>query len=322
MRALRIALVLAAAGLPIGCRQKSRGFTLDQLTTFFSGTSERDLVVQMFEPKDPDVRRAAIEKLSGKKEFHREPYLKAYALLAGDPDPSVRAAAYRALGMAGDAAYLETIAAGMKDTDRNVRWDAAVALSSVHGEAAIGPLSHTARSDPDVDVRSAAVRALGQYRRADVVETLLRCLDDRQFAVRFWAGHCLKEMTGADGKTDPRRWRELLSAKGELFAPPPKPAKPWWDVFGMTGRRAATTQPSTRPAEVKAAKPPPEPEAPRRTQWDQWVEATRERFQTPPTPASMPPAPQQRPPVGAWWKWLEETRRDFQARSPASPRPQ
>jgi len=270
--------VLPLAALLAGCGAQSRKVTLQGLLSRVRGPSERQLVKQMFMSPDADVRRAAIEDLSSRKAGRAEPYLRGYAALADDPSPLVRAAALRALGRGADATYADKVVAGLNDSDATVRWDAAAALDTLVTARAVGQLAYAALNDPSRDVRVASAKALRHHRRGDVVETLLRCLDDRDFAVRHRAGQSLSELTGEPAGTDPDAWREALGRRSELFGekaqpkrswwrrlrrsrtpePPPEeaattrpakrgPGRPWWDFFGVTRKRRPQGA-ATRPA--------------------------------------------------------------------------
>ncbi len=196
------------------------------------GPSPKQLVVQMFESEDPDLRRDAIERLSKKDWGRRGAYLKAYAIMTTDSASTVRSAAVRALGRSGNAEYAKEVIAALSDREPSVRTDAAVALDSIFAPEAVGPLSLRANSDVSPDVRVASARALRHYRQQDVLETLLRCLDDPKLAVRCRAAGSLTELTGENAGTDARAWRRILTEKTDPFATTtPAKKKAWWKWF-------------------------------------------------------------------------------------------
>jgi len=230
-RAFVIVLTLSAA--LAGCN-RGRGFSVRQIMEKFSGPTGKELAADMFDSSDADVRRRALDKIAARKSLRREPYLGACAIMVKDPDPTVRSAAVRALGIGGDAKYVPNVAAALsKDPDPVVRWDAAAALDRLPGDPAVAPLIAAARNDETVPVRSTAARALRHYRRKDVLDALLACLDDPDFAVRFKAAESLAELTALEPGTDADKWREALAQKEDPFAQPEPKRRPWWNMLGL-----------------------------------------------------------------------------------------
>ena len=196
------------------------------------GPSPKQLVKDMFESSDPDLRRRAIECLSRHDWARRGAYVKAYAMLTEDPDPTVRSAAVRALGRCGDVGYVDKVIARLKDISAIVRQDAAVVLGSLTVPSAVEPLMQRSLGDDSVDVRIAAVRALGSYPTRDVLNTLIKCLDDEDFSVRFEAAESLRRLTGRNIGIDADRWREAISSTTNPFKKPARrKKKSWWQRF-------------------------------------------------------------------------------------------
>jgi HEAT repeat protein len=114
-------------------------------------------------------------------------------VLAGDPDPLVRAAAFKAVGAVGcppplDALAARALATGpAAETAWQARAGAAQALAAAHPEAAVAPLA-SAASDPHPDVRKAAIIALASMRTHPVAAEALRAAaDDSDADVRAYA---------------------------------------------------------------------------------------------------------------------------------------
>jgi HEAT repeat protein len=230
MKILRYIPIVVLVAVATGCSPDGAG--RGGLTRKLFGPSPKQLVVQMFESEDPDLRRNAIERLSKKKWGRRGAYPKAYAIMTTDSAATVRSAAVRALGRVGDAKYAKEVIAALSDRESSVRWDAAVTLDSIFAPEAVGPLSLRANSDESPDVRIASARALRHYRQPDVLETLLRCLDDPKLAVRCRAAESLTELTGESAGTDAHAWRRILNGKTDPFATTsPAKNKAWWKWF-------------------------------------------------------------------------------------------
>ncbi|HUT57666.1 MAG TPA: HEAT repeat domain-containing protein [Phycisphaerae bacterium] len=267
--------LLALAG---GCGNPREEFSI--LGRLF-GPSGPKLVEMVVDETDADRRREGISKLAEQDWGLRDPYLKYFALrLQYDREPSVRSIAARALGKAGNPKYLPHLILALKDRDAGVRWDAAVALQKVIGEQAIDPLRVSAIEDASMDVRIACVQALGHYHRPRVIASLVRCLDDETFDVRYQAHRMLVEMTGKDMGYDIEEWRPILESE---LPPRARWRRPWWDWFGVTKGSERYRRPPERPA------------GPSRPWWD-W--RRRREAQTQPAGTKRP-----------WWDWFGVTRR-------------
>ena len=234
---LFVSLLTAASA---GCREAGKPFSLQNVLTGFMAPSPRQQVVMAFGHNDPDKRREGVVLLANNSWGLKEPCLAGYAtLLKVDDNAMVRSTAVRALGKAGEAKYLPDIVACLSDVSAMVRWDAAVALDEVLGEAAIKPLQEHAVTDTSVDVRIACIKALRHYRSGEVIYTLLECMKDRAFGVRYQARTLLVELTGCDFGYKPDDWSVLASGPLPPIRPVPskRPARPWWDFLGVTQKR-------------------------------------------------------------------------------------
>lgn len=232
---IRQALAIVTALLLLaGCgkRQDDTSAAPAEMISAAGKSSHRRLVDQAFDPNSADARREGIVELCQEDWALREPFLKGYAALARDSEPIVRSMAVSALGRAGDEAYLAVLLEALeRDPVEYVRVDAAEALSSVRGDAAIGPLCRHARQDASIDVRLRCIRALAHYPRKDVLQTLLACLVDEEFGVRWTARQALCALTGRDAAYDVAGWSRCLAGE-DPFARPAAPARRSWWPFG------------------------------------------------------------------------------------------
>jgi HEAT repeat protein len=108
-----------------------------------------------------------------------------------DREVQVRIDSALALGAIGDARAISPIISILQqDEDLHVRYSAASALGElVHGEV-LEPLVR-ALNDPETDVRSAAVLALAKSARVEVLQLILDLLYDPDTCVRSTACHAL-----------------------------------------------------------------------------------------------------------------------------------
>lgn len=229
--------ILAAmlVSLVSGCTGDAKdreSFSLNKMMKKMSGPSGKELAEMAVDPDDPDRRREGISKLSSKSWGRKDEYLTIYAIiLRRDKDASVRSAAARALGLAGDVKYMPDLVAALTDEADCVRWDAAVAIGQIPGEEGVSPLKDAALNDTSADVRMAAVKALSEYRRRDVLVTLTRCLDDPSFGVRHEAHGAMVAITGVDRGYEVADWEKFV-ANFDPNAELPKESRQWWKWFG------------------------------------------------------------------------------------------
>jgi hypothetical protein len=295
-------VVLLAALLP-GCSKgggEGGGTSLNSMVQKLSGPSPGQLAAWAFDPNDPDRRRQGIVGLSSKDWGLKEPYLKGYAaLLKTDRDPLVRAAAVRALGRAQDANYAPDVTRALLDADATVRQDAAIAADKVYDGSSAAVLRNRAISDVDQDVRANSCRALRHHRDMAVVRTLVECLSDKAFSVRYQAHESLVEVVGKDLGYDGQEWADVAGARA--LAPKAAPADelPWWDWMRIT-QSASRSSTTPAPAAPKAA---PADELP----WWDWMRITKPASgpSTGPAQAAPKAAPADEPP---WWDWMRITK--------------
>lgn len=208
--------VLAASVLS-GCT----GGGADSSDNFFSDLlppSPGETAREAFNVYDADRRRNAINLLSNAPWGGEAPYLRTYRLLINDPDPTVRAAALRALGSHGGIEDLPAILPYLSDRTPFVRWEAAMALQRLHDESAIEPLIKAVREDEDADVRQAAANALAQYPQPKVFQALVGALDDDDYGVVEEAEHSLAILTGQKLGQDGAAWLAWSENRQDLFA--------------------------------------------------------------------------------------------------------
>jgi len=208
-------LVLAVTLLP-GCQNKSIKNMLPETWTMATpGETAREA----FNVYDADLRRRSVNRLSAAPFGGEAPYVRVYRLLIDDPDPTVRAACAKALGLHGEPVDVERMIPRLEDEDTLVRWEIAKSLQKLHSKSAIKPLIETMKKDPDPDVRMSATVALGQYAELNVFNSLIGALDDQHFSVVLAAKRSLQIITGQSFGTDGAEW--LTWAKGQgtnLFA--------------------------------------------------------------------------------------------------------
>ena len=248
-------MALAAAVLA-GCSKGggSKKFSLTSIMQKLTGPSPSQLVEWAFDPNDPDRRRMGVVGLSSKSWGLREPYLKGYgALVKTDKNPLVRAAAVRALGLAKDPNYAPDVTGALLDTNVAVRQDAATALDSVYNDTSARALQDHAINDIDQGVRAKSCRALRHHRDVAVARTLVDCLSDKAFSVRYQAHASLTELVGKDLGYDPESWAGVTGGRALPAKPEPLKKPTWWQR--MWQKPAAPKPADPKAPDAARAKP-------------------------------------------------------------------
>ncbi|MCY2932137.1 MAG: HEAT repeat domain-containing protein [Planctomycetota bacterium] len=178
---------------------------------WWNAPSEADLVKMANDPSDPDQRRQGINGLGKLSWGGAGRHAGLFVERLGDEDNNVRSAAIRALAQLGQAQYVPALVAKLEDPSLMVRDDAAVALDTVQGEQAVAPLQAHASGDPNPQVRGRCARALRHYSGREVLNTLVGCLKDNNFGVRYEAHESLKSLTNRDFEYDAARWGDYVS---------------------------------------------------------------------------------------------------------------
>lgn len=163
---------------------------------------------------DPDLRRRGV-LLLGNAVFGGEPaYVRLYRDYAvNEGNPLVKAAAIRALARHGDVTDGPVLAAQLTHESRQVRWEAARGLQRIHAPVVVPDLLGRIR-DPEegVQVRVAAVTALGQYGSDRVFQGLVGALEASELAVNRAAADALTQLTGETLGIDPAGWLTWYAA--------------------------------------------------------------------------------------------------------------
>ena len=169
--------------------------------------------------KDADRRREGVYELV-QRDFGKGPlYRQLYRQMAvGDADYTVRAAAIRALNMCRDRQAVDVFLGGLEDSKELVRMEAAKAMANVPDERTAGSLiKHLSHPGESKDVRIACSAALGNFRRIEVAQALIRVLQDRDFGVSWQARKSLWLMTGQDYRYDEGAWLGYLTSAHKPF---------------------------------------------------------------------------------------------------------
>ncbi len=132
---------------------------------------------------------------------------KAYAK---EGDPQLRAGIVETLGHYGTASTAGVLRSTLNDPEPEVRIAACKAWAKLGGAEATQVLGRVVSGDSDLNVRMAAVQALGATKDPQAQDPLARALDDNDPAMRRRAMLALRNLTGRDYGGDVTKWRQYL----------------------------------------------------------------------------------------------------------------
>ena len=123
-------------------------------------------------------------------------------------DPRVRCGMLDVAAGIDDPAADAICRGGLQDPDDRVRLAACDVWGRKGSGDAVELLGARYRTDPELDVRLRALRALGDCRDDAAVAILAKALEDSDPAVQYRAVASLKRVSGRDFGNDVNRWRE------------------------------------------------------------------------------------------------------------------
>jgi hypothetical protein len=201
-------LLLALVTVP-ACNTRAVRPGAKSVLDVFAGPTPKEAAAMAVDEYDPNARFKGIQMLASASFAGEEPYMRLFRERLQDEDPGVRGLAARAIGAHGTPADAPTIVAMLTDPDVEVRIDAARALQRLHNPQAIPGL--ITRLDPEKEqeprVRQEAAVALGQYQDDQVVEKLIASLADEDLGVNTRVQESLRTLTGNDFGTDRAAWQ-------------------------------------------------------------------------------------------------------------------
>jgi HEAT repeats len=125
-----------------------------------------------------------------------------------EPDPIVRKTIQETIGEFNSPLANAVILAGLNDEDRDVRMTCCQLLGRRGDQNAIAPLAKLVSADAELDVRLAAVDALGEMKTPAAIQGLAAALKDRDPAMQFAGVESMKKVSGQDLGNDVEAWRQ------------------------------------------------------------------------------------------------------------------
>lgn len=133
--------------------------------------------------------------------------------LMNDPDPLIRAQIVRALGVMDTKTASGALFSALNDRHQFVRIACCKIWGRRGGSDAKQALSGVLRSDRDVDVRLAAISALGDLKDQSIIPMLAIALEDNDVAIQNRAMVSLENLTGRYYGKDVNAWRAFAGGQ-------------------------------------------------------------------------------------------------------------
>lgn len=168
------------------------------------------------------IRQLALQAANADPQEQQRVAAQLAEAIRNEDDPMIRMEIVRAMGTVDAPLADRVLRAAVEDPSPEVRITAAEVWGRCGGKDAVEVLGQLLGSDLDIDVRLAAVRALGQIAEPSAVAVLGRVLDDPDPALQYRAVQSLKELTGKDLGNDVGRWQQYV--RGELPADALRPS--------------------------------------------------------------------------------------------------
>lgn len=179
-----------------------------------------DAVALALDEYDADKRYRGTALLANAPFGGERPYLELFREAVEDEDAGVRQVGVRAIGIHGEPEDVPAITARLTDDEWLVRMEAARALQRLHNPDAVVPLTERTTIDNEIQaaVRAEAVLALGQYRQARVLQSLVTALADPSLSVNYNAVAALEILTGQNLGFEPAAWLAWIERADDPFA--------------------------------------------------------------------------------------------------------
>ena len=136
-----------------------------------------------------------------------------------EPDPLVRQAIQETIAEYSTPLARDVLIAGLNDTDLDVRLACCRKLGERAELVAINPLRKVLESDEQLDVRLAAIDALGRIPSTESVAALALALKDRDPAMQYAGVEALKAISGQELGNDVRAWQQYAESKQPQISP-------------------------------------------------------------------------------------------------------
>jgi HEAT repeat protein len=182
----------------------------------FASFSRKKTPEELLHIKTPDDRIKELRELTktAKKKTPEEQQRIVGDLvkqIEQESEPRMRRQILRTLGAYPQPGATAVIVAGLTDGDVETRRVACASLGTRGGKEAVQELTRVAASDTNLDVRLAAVRAMGHTHDSSALAPLTDALGDADPAMQARAHASLAAVSGRDFGNDAKAWRDYAA---------------------------------------------------------------------------------------------------------------
>lgn len=199
------------------------------LAAFATGCQVTPWPMRMFQAKERTTYRTAQMRMDAVRDFRsqstgvdspeqREIVNNLARQIQVEPDPLVREAIVDTIAEFRTPLAAQVLEAGLSDNDTNVRRHCCQAIGRRGDPATVPVLARVLRNEESIQVRLAAVDALGAINSPDAYTALVTAMEDRDPALQYAGVRSMKAISGKDFNGDVALW--LQYAKGENPQPP------------------------------------------------------------------------------------------------------
>ncbi len=150
----------------------------------------------------------SIDRLPANRQAYWATHLK--KMIELDPNPEMRRLAISAAGRMQTASAIGMIEQGLQDDSIKVRMEACRALGNRRETKAATLLASTFGSETEIDVKHAALEAMGNQKNKTLVNAARIALNDRNPATQSLAMESLRGITGKDYGDRPDAWLKAI----------------------------------------------------------------------------------------------------------------
>ncbi|MCG8447968.1 MAG: HEAT repeat domain-containing protein [Pirellulales bacterium] len=140
-----------------------------------------------------------------------------------EPDPLVRQAIQESIAEFSTPLAREVLIAGLQDDDIDVRITCCQRLGGRSDDSVVGALRAVLERDEELDVRLAAIDALGRIPTTETVSALALALNDRDPAMQYAAIQALQAVSDQNFGNDVAAWREYTQRDQSQISVATKP---------------------------------------------------------------------------------------------------